>query len=96
VLDGSGASASASAAASASASASARTVAATVTLIDATDGGQVGRARTDEDGSYALPVPRPGDYLLVCSAPGRRPVAERVRVAAVDLAISRDLWAPAA
>jgi EmrB/QacA subfamily drug resistance transporter len=92
VLDGSGASASAAA----SASASARTVAATVTLIDATDGGQVGRARTDEDGSYALPVPRPGDYLLVCSAPGRRPVAERVRVAAVDLAISRDLWAPAA
>jgi EmrB/QacA subfamily drug resistance transporter len=72
------------------------TVAATVTLIDATDGAQVGRARTDADGSYALPVPRPGDYLLVCSAPGRRPVAERVRVAAVDLAISRDLWTPAA
>ena len=73
-----------------------RTVAATVTLIDATDGAQVGRARTDRDGAYALPVPRPGDYLLVCSAPGRRPVAERVRVAAVDLAISRDLWTPAA
>ncbi|MDT7742859.1 MAG: hypothetical protein QOE59_1937 [Actinomycetota bacterium] len=72
------------------------TVAATVTLIDATDGAQVGRARTEADGSYALPVPRPGDYLLVCSAPGRRPVAERVRVAAVDLAISRDLWTPAA
>jgi EmrB/QacA subfamily drug resistance transporter len=72
------------------------TVAATVTLIDATDGAQVGRTRTDADGSYALPVPRPGDYLLVCSAPGRRPVAERVRVAAVDLAISRDLWTPAA
>jgi EmrB/QacA subfamily drug resistance transporter len=72
------------------------TVAATVTLIDATDGAQVGRARTDTDGSYALPVPRPGDYLLVCSAPGRRPVAERVRVAAVDLAISRDLWTAAA
>jgi EmrB/QacA subfamily drug resistance transporter len=72
------------------------TVAATVTLIDATDGAQVGRARTDADGSYALPVPRPGDYLLVCSAPGRRPVAERVRVPAVDLAISRDLWTPAA
>ncbi len=72
------------------------TVAATVTLIDATDGAQVGRARTHADGSYALPVPRPGDYLLVCSAPGRRPVAERVRVPAVDLAISRDLWTPAA
>ncbi|MCD2196051.1 MFS transporter [Actinomycetospora endophytica] len=71
------------------------TAAATVTLIDATDGAQVGRARTAEDGSYALAVPRPGDYLLVCSAPGRRPVAERVRVAAVDLAISRDLWTPA-
>jgi EmrB/QacA subfamily drug resistance transporter len=71
------------------------TVTATVTLIDATDGAQVGRARTAEDGSYAVAVPRPGDYLLVCSAPGRRPVAERVRVAAVDLAISRDLWTPA-
>jgi EmrB/QacA subfamily drug resistance transporter len=70
-------------------------VTATVTLIDASDGAQVGRARTAEDGSYALEVPRPGDYLLVCSAPGRRPVAERVRIAAVDLAISRDLWAPA-
>jgi EmrB/QacA subfamily drug resistance transporter len=68
-------------------------IAATVTLIDASDGAQVGRARTDADGSYALAVPRPGDYLLVCSAPGSRPVAERVRVAAVDLAISRDLWA---
>ncbi len=71
-------------------------VAATVTLIDAGDGAQVGRARTARDGSYALPVPRPGDYLLVCSAPGSRPVAERVRVAAADLAISRDLWAPVA
>ncbi|HEY2192725.1 MAG TPA: MFS transporter [Actinomycetospora sp.] len=69
--------------------------AATVTLIDATDGAQVGRARTEADGSYALAVPRPGDYLLVCSAPGSRPVAERVRVATVDLEISRDLWAPA-
>jgi EmrB/QacA subfamily drug resistance transporter len=70
------------------------TTAATVTLIDASDGAQVGRAHTDEDGSYALSVPRPGDYLLVCAAPGRSPVAERVRVAAVDLAISRDLWTP--
>jgi EmrB/QacA subfamily drug resistance transporter len=68
---------------------------ATVTLIDASDGAQVGRARTDDDGAYALAVPRPGDYLLVCSAPGRRPVAERVRVATVDLSISRDLWTPA-
>ncbi|NMO92936.1 MFS transporter [Actinomycetospora sp. TBRC 11914] len=70
-------------------------VAATVTLIDASDGAQVGRARTAADGSYSLSVPRPGDYLLVCAAPGARPVAERVRVAATDLAISRDLWAPA-
>jgi hypothetical protein len=70
-------------------------VAATVTLIDASDGAQVGRARTGVDGSYSLSVPRPGDYLLVCAAPGTRPVAERVRVAATDLAISRDLWAPA-
>lgn len=67
---------------------------ATVTLIDVSDGVQVGRARTDDDGTYALEVPRPGDYLLVCTAPGRRPVVERVRIAATDPGVSRDLWTP--
>ena len=68
-------------------------VEATVTLIDALSGGQVGTSRTADDGHYRLAVPRAGDYLLVVSAPGRRPVAERVRVVAPELAVARDVRA---
>ncbi|WP_018331201.1 MFS transporter [Actinomycetospora chiangmaiensis] len=64
----------------------------TVTLIDALTGAQVGNTRTDA-GHYRLEVPRAGDYLLVVSAAGRRPLAERVRVAAPELAMARDVRA---
>ncbi|WP_345783282.1 MFS transporter [Actinomycetospora termitidis] len=64
----------------------------TVTLIDALTGAQVGTTATD-DGHYRLEVPRAGEYLLVVSAAGRHPVAERVRVAAPGLAIARDVRA---
>jgi EmrB/QacA subfamily drug resistance transporter len=64
----------------------------TVTLIDALTGAQVGTTRTD-DGHYRLEVPRAGEYLLVVSAPGRRPLAERVRVSAPELAMARDVQA---
>ncbi|GAA4823176.1 MFS transporter [Actinomycetospora corticicola] len=62
----------------------------TVTLIDALTGTQVGTTRTD-GGRYHFEVPRAGDYLLVVSAAGRRPFAERVRVAAPEFAVARDV-----
>ncbi|POX47935.1 MFS transporter [Streptomyces sp. Ru72] len=47
---------------------------ATLTLIDQ-GGRQTARARTHEDGTYALPQPHPGSYMLVVSADGHQPQA---------------------
>lgn len=50
-------------------------------------GGQhVDWGRVDGAGDYAVAIPGPGDYLLVCSAPGFRP-ASRITTIADDLTI---------
>jgi uncharacterized surface anchored protein len=47
---------------------------AALTLIDHS-GHQTARARTRDDGSYTLPRPQPGSYMLVVSAEGHQPQA---------------------
>jgi MFS family permease len=47
---------------------------ATLTLVDER-GRQTARARTREDGTYGLPQPPPGSYVLVVSAEGHQPGA---------------------
>lgn len=47
---------------------------ATLTLMDQR-GHQTARARTREDGTYTLPRPQPGSYMLVVSAEGHQPQA---------------------
>ena len=66
----------------------------TVTLVDLSDGTQVGRASVTDDPAtggahFHLVAPRPGSYLLVGRAPGAQPVAERVDVG--DRPVRRDL-----
>jgi EmrB/QacA subfamily drug resistance transporter len=51
-----------------------------LTLIDPA-GREIAVGRTGSDGSYRLPVPIPGAYLLVASATGFHPAASRVTVA---------------
>ncbi|GGM00897.1 MFS transporter [Nakamurella endophytica] len=59
-----------------------------LTLMD--DGGrEVARTRTEPDGSFRVPVPTGGSYLLVATAAGHRPVAASVTVA--DGEVRRDL-----
>jgi hypothetical protein len=55
-----------------------------LTLID-TAGREIAVDRTGSDGSYRLPVPIPGAYLLVASAAGFHPAASRVTVASVPV-----------
>jgi EmrB/QacA subfamily drug resistance transporter len=55
-----------------------------LTLID-TAGREITVDRTGSDGSYRLPVPIPGAYLLVASAAGFHPAASRVTVASVPV-----------
>nr|WP_240529818.1 carboxypeptidase-like regulatory domain-containing protein [Streptomyces mangrovisoli] len=52
---------------------------ATLTLIDQS-GHQTARARTRDDGSYTLPRPAPGSYILVVSAVGHQPQALDLQV----------------
>ncbi|MDR7170124.1 EmrB/QacA subfamily drug resistance transporter [Nocardia kruczakiae] len=53
-----------------------------LTLIDQR-GHQVSRATGGSDGSYRLPAPAPGSYVLIASAAAHRPVAVTVVVGAV-------------
>jgi EmrB/QacA subfamily drug resistance transporter len=53
-----------------------------LTLIDQR-GHQVSRATGEADGSYRLPAPAPGSYVLIASAAAHRPVAVTVVVGAV-------------
>nr|WP_244969622.1 MFS transporter [Nocardia cerradoensis] len=53
-----------------------------LTLIDQR-GHQVSRATGESDGSYRLPAPAPGSYVLIASAAAHRPVAVTVVVGAV-------------
>ncbi|MFF0454146.1 MFS transporter [Nocardia africana] len=53
-----------------------------LTLIDQR-GHQVSRATGGADGSYRLPAPTPGSYVLIASAAAHRPVAVTVVVGAV-------------
>ncbi|WP_063920750.1 MFS transporter [Nocardia mikamii] len=53
-----------------------------LTLIDQR-GHQVSRATGGSDGSYRLPAPAPGGYVLIASAAAHRPVAVTVVVGAV-------------
>ncbi|MBF4998969.1 MFS transporter [Nocardia sp. BSTN01] len=53
-----------------------------LTLIDQR-GHQVSRATGASDGSYRLPAPAPGSYVLIASAAAHRPVAVTVVVGAV-------------
>ncbi|MDL5160045.1 carboxypeptidase-like regulatory domain-containing protein [Actinomycetospora sp. Odt1-22] len=55
-----------------------RAVGATLTATDS-GGTQIGRARTDAEGSFTLRA-RPGTALLICSAPGHAPRAETVTI----------------
>jgi MFS family permease len=48
--------------------------------VTGTDGMQVGRARADENGTYALDGMRPGTYTLIVTAPGFQPAAASVTV----------------
>ena len=57
-----------------------RPVGATLTATDPS-GRQLGRARTDAEGTFTLRA-RPGSALLICSAPGYRPRAETVTIGA--------------
>ncbi|MGH3843184.1 MAG: carboxypeptidase regulatory-like domain-containing protein, partial [Pseudonocardiaceae bacterium] len=50
-----------------------------LTLID-TAGREIAVSRTGSDGSYRLPVPIPGTYLLVAAASGFAPAASRITV----------------
>ncbi|AHH16148.1 putative multidrug resistant protein, MFS superfamily [Nocardia nova SH22a] len=52
---------------------------AVLTLIDQR-GHQVSRARTDEDGSFAIGAPGAGNYVLIASAGAHRPAAVNVSV----------------
>ncbi len=47
---------------------------ATVTLISP-QGRQLGRARSDDGGGFAVSAPRPGAYVLIATADGHRPQA---------------------
>lgn len=62
-----------------------------LTLTDAY-GRQVERSSTREDGSFRLPVPSTGPYVLITSAPGRQPHASQVlvgeRPVAVDITLT--------
>ena len=55
--------------------------AAVLTLVDA-EGRQVGQANSAGDGSYEIPAPSSGSYLLICRSPvgGREPQASWVSV----------------
>nr|WP_285595203.1 carboxypeptidase-like regulatory domain-containing protein [Actinomycetospora sp. NBRC 106378] len=55
-----------------------RPVGATLTATDAS-GHQIGRARTDSEGTFTLRA-RPGTALLICSAPGHAPRAETLTI----------------
>ena len=55
-------------------------IGATLTATDSS-GRQLGRARTDAAGTFALHA-RPGSALLICSAPGHHPRAETVTIGA--------------
>ena len=57
-----------------------RPVGATLTATDPS-GRQLGRARSDAEGTFTLRA-RPGSALLICSAPGYRPRAETVTIGA--------------
>lgn len=54
-----------------------------VATLTATDSGghQIGRTRTDADGGFTLPA-RPGNALLIATAPGRAPRAETLMIGA--------------
>jgi EmrB/QacA subfamily drug resistance transporter len=64
---------------------------ATITLIDRS-GHQVGRGRSEPDGSYLMRTPGAGSYTLVAAAPGHRPRASTVMVGSqpsdVDLVLT--------
>jgi uncharacterized protein YfaS (alpha-2-macroglobulin family) len=53
---------------------------AAVTLVDSS-GLQIARNATDQSGAFTLWAPGPGGYVLIASAPARRPEASTVNVA---------------
>lgn len=59
-----------------------------VTLID-TEGRKVAEVRTGPEGSYLLPVPTAGSYLLVASAIGHRPIG--LRITALDRPVEQEI-----
>ncbi|MFF9814757.1 MFS transporter [Streptomyces sp. NPDC014006] len=61
---------------------------AALTLISL-EGRQLGRAVADTDGSYALPAPGPGTYVLIAAADGCRPQATTLVV--TDREVSHDV-----
>ncbi|MEU3844702.1 MFS transporter [Streptomyces sp. NPDC028635] len=58
---------------------------AALTLISL-EGRQLGRAVTDTDGSYVLPAPGPGTYVLIAAADGCRPQATTLVVTGPETA----------
>ncbi|HJQ46851.1 MAG TPA: MFS transporter [Amycolatopsis sp.] len=56
------------------------TVPGAVITVTGVDGAQVGRARPDDTGIYALDGVRPGTYTLIVTAPGFQPAAASVTV----------------
>jgi hypothetical protein len=56
--------------------------AAAVTVTEPDTGRQVGAARTGPDGTFGISLGPGGTYLMIVSAPGRRPAAELVAVPA--------------
>ncbi|HVW40723.1 MAG TPA: MFS transporter [Amycolatopsis sp.] len=56
------------------------TVPGAVITVTGVDGMQVGRARADASGGYALDGVRPGTYTLIVTAPGFQPAAASVTV----------------
>ncbi len=61
---------------------------AAVTVTEPGTGRQVGAARTTPAGTFRISLGAAGTYLLIVSAPGRRPAAELVTVSAVPGTIS--------
>ncbi|MFJ4683082.1 MFS transporter [Streptomyces sp. NPDC088789] len=65
-----------------------------VTLIDR-GGRRAGSTLSAEDGSYALPVPAAGPYVLAAQAPGHAPLASSATHPGAERAVDLDLSLPA-